>query len=192
MVGLHACGDLTTTAMHIFDKISQIKLLILLPCCYHRKTLKSTSKGSYSLMSCRRFPRFCQTSLSPSRWRRFRQFSCEPSSPGSSENCRGSHVLQRITVPPAASSAISGAKVVKRLGKIRGKVPERAGYQHVSHSFSLPSRTQRWLIVLSSPTRLFLDRFRFFLDVLREQGSAHWSLFFFWRGGGALEVFDIF
>ncbi|KAJ9576401.1 hypothetical protein L9F63_006757, partial [Diploptera punctata] len=39
MVGLHICGDLAVTAIQLFMQIEVIKLMIIVPCCYHKMAL---------------------------------------------------------------------------------------------------------------------------------------------------------
>lgn len=36
LIGLHACADLTITSLDIFQKLDYIKLVIIMPCCYHK------------------------------------------------------------------------------------------------------------------------------------------------------------
>lgn len=36
LTGLHACADLTVTAMNLFIKIPEAKAMIIIPCCYHK------------------------------------------------------------------------------------------------------------------------------------------------------------
>lgn len=36
MIGLHACGDLAVNSMKLFLNVSEIKSLIMVPCCYHK------------------------------------------------------------------------------------------------------------------------------------------------------------
>lgn len=44
MTGLHTCGDLTVDAIRLFFQLASVKLLILVPCCYHKMSLsKDTS-----------------------------------------------------------------------------------------------------------------------------------------------------
>lgn len=40
IVGLHACADLTINAIRIFFEMPECNYLIIMPCCYHRMTLK--------------------------------------------------------------------------------------------------------------------------------------------------------
>lgn len=39
LIGLHACGDLSTSASRIFCKIKSVKLFILISCCYHKLSI---------------------------------------------------------------------------------------------------------------------------------------------------------
>ena len=39
LIGLHACGDLTPTALKLALESPQIEQLVIMPCCYHRMTL---------------------------------------------------------------------------------------------------------------------------------------------------------
>lgn len=39
MTGLHTCGDLTVDAIRLFFQLVSVKLLVLVPCCYHRMSL---------------------------------------------------------------------------------------------------------------------------------------------------------
>lgn len=39
MTGLHTCGDLTVDAIRIFFQLVSVKLLVLVPCCYHKMSL---------------------------------------------------------------------------------------------------------------------------------------------------------
>lgn len=43
-VGLHACADLSVTVLDIFLQNSQIKTLIMMPCCYHRMKISKTDQ----------------------------------------------------------------------------------------------------------------------------------------------------
>ncbi|KAK5647208.1 hypothetical protein RI129_002100 [Pyrocoelia pectoralis] len=36
IVGLHACADLSVTVLEIFQKLHYAKVLVIMPCCYHR------------------------------------------------------------------------------------------------------------------------------------------------------------
>lgn len=46
IVGLHACADLSITILDIFLKLNDVKSLIMMPCCYHRLTLKLNDDNS--------------------------------------------------------------------------------------------------------------------------------------------------
>lgn len=39
LIGLHACGDLSINASKIFREMTNIKLLILISCCYHKLSI---------------------------------------------------------------------------------------------------------------------------------------------------------
>ena len=39
MTGLHACGDLTVDAIRLFFQLASVKLLVIVPCCYHKMSL---------------------------------------------------------------------------------------------------------------------------------------------------------
>lgn len=41
IIGLHACADLSINAMRLFLKMSQVRCLHIMPCCYHK--LESTA-----------------------------------------------------------------------------------------------------------------------------------------------------
>uniref|UniRef100_A0A1Y1MHR6 Methyltransferase domain-containing protein n=1 Tax=Photinus pyralis TaxID=7054 RepID=A0A1Y1MHR6_PHOPY len=36
IVGLHTCADLSVTVLEIFQKLSYAKVMVVMPCCYHR------------------------------------------------------------------------------------------------------------------------------------------------------------
>jgi hypothetical protein len=39
MTGLHTCGDLTVDAIRLFLRLVSVKLLVMVPCCYHKMSL---------------------------------------------------------------------------------------------------------------------------------------------------------
>jgi hypothetical protein len=39
MTGLHTCGDLTVDAIQLFFQLASVKLLVIVPCCYHKMSL---------------------------------------------------------------------------------------------------------------------------------------------------------
>ena len=39
MVGLHTCGDLTVNSIRLFMQLEATRLMILVPCCYHKMAL---------------------------------------------------------------------------------------------------------------------------------------------------------
>jgi hypothetical protein len=39
MTGLHTCGDLTVDAIKLFFRLVSVKLLVMVPCCYHKMSL---------------------------------------------------------------------------------------------------------------------------------------------------------
>lgn len=39
MTGLHTCGDLTVDAIRLFFQLASVKLLIMVPCCYHKMSM---------------------------------------------------------------------------------------------------------------------------------------------------------
>lgn len=43
-IGLHACGDLTITALKLATANPDVHKLIIMPCCYHRMTLSSATE----------------------------------------------------------------------------------------------------------------------------------------------------
>lgn len=48
LLGLHACGDLSTSASRIFCKMKSAKLFILISCCYHKLLIsKSVQEKQY-------------------------------------------------------------------------------------------------------------------------------------------------
>lgn len=46
LVGLHACGDLTVTALRLFTDLPAITALCVVGCCYHHITEKQESSGT--------------------------------------------------------------------------------------------------------------------------------------------------
>ncbi|GAB0096910.1 protein RRNAD1-like isoform X1 [Sergentomyia squamirostris] len=44
LVGLHACGDLTVTSVRIFQSTENIRVLAVMPCCYHKMEINSIGK----------------------------------------------------------------------------------------------------------------------------------------------------
>lgn len=42
LIGLHACGDLSTSASRVFCKMKSVKLLILISCCYHKLSISKS------------------------------------------------------------------------------------------------------------------------------------------------------
>ncbi|KAG5339082.1 MET25 protein, partial [Acromyrmex heyeri] len=48
LIGLHACGDLSTSASRIFCEMKSAKLFILISCCYHKLSIsKSVQEKQY-------------------------------------------------------------------------------------------------------------------------------------------------
>jgi Methyltransferase domain len=52
LFGLHSCGDLSITGINLFFKMSRVKSLIIMPCCYHK--LKFTDESGLKFTN---FPR---------------------------------------------------------------------------------------------------------------------------------------
>ncbi|XP_044739052.1 uncharacterized protein LOC123300532 [Chrysoperla carnea] len=44
LIGLHACADLTVTALNIFLQLDYIKLVAIMPCCYHKLQLSNENQ----------------------------------------------------------------------------------------------------------------------------------------------------
>ena len=44
IIGLHACADLSVTILDLFTMIESARRLIIVPCCYHRLKLLSSTK----------------------------------------------------------------------------------------------------------------------------------------------------
>jgi len=42
LIGLHACGDLSTSASRIFCRMKSAKLFILISCCYHKLSISKS------------------------------------------------------------------------------------------------------------------------------------------------------
>lgn len=42
LIGLHACGDLSTSASRIFREMKSAKLFILISCCYHKLSISKS------------------------------------------------------------------------------------------------------------------------------------------------------
>lgn len=45
LIGLHACGDLGTSATRIFCNIKSIRLFILISCCYHKLSVSKSVRA---------------------------------------------------------------------------------------------------------------------------------------------------
>lgn len=43
LTGLHACADLTVTALDLFLRLPNAKKLLIMPCCYHKMKFKGNS-----------------------------------------------------------------------------------------------------------------------------------------------------
>ncbi|XP_037951871.1 methyltransferase-like protein 25 [Teleopsis dalmanni] len=43
IIGLHACGDLTITSIKLFLQMSEVKSLIIMPCCYHKMQMNTST-----------------------------------------------------------------------------------------------------------------------------------------------------
>ncbi|EFN77509.1 methyltransferase-like protein 25 [Harpegnathos saltator] len=57
LIGLHACGDLSTSASRIFRRMKSAKLLILISCCYHKLSISdSVRTPSQEKQYFRNFP----------------------------------------------------------------------------------------------------------------------------------------
>ncbi|XP_011861448.1 PREDICTED: methyltransferase-like protein 25 [Vollenhovia emeryi] len=57
LIGLHACGDLSTSASRIFCRMRSAKLFILISCCYHKLSIfKSVQTSSQEKQYFRNFP----------------------------------------------------------------------------------------------------------------------------------------
>lgn len=46
LIGLHACGDLSTSASKIFCRMKSAKLFILISCCYHKLSISKSVQTS--------------------------------------------------------------------------------------------------------------------------------------------------
>ncbi|XP_032669325.1 protein RRNAD1-like [Odontomachus brunneus] len=46
LIGLHACGDLSTSASRIFRRMKSAKLFILISCCYHKLSISESVRTS--------------------------------------------------------------------------------------------------------------------------------------------------
>nr|XP_012220945.1 PREDICTED: methyltransferase-like protein 25 [Linepithema humile]XP_012220946.1 PREDICTED: methyltransferase-like protein 25 [Linepithema humile] len=42
LIGLHACGDLSTSASRVFCEMKSVKLLVLISCCYHKLSISKS------------------------------------------------------------------------------------------------------------------------------------------------------
>lgn len=47
VVGLHSCGELSVHMLNMFTELKVAKLLIVLPCCYHKLEVKIDSEKEY-------------------------------------------------------------------------------------------------------------------------------------------------
>lgn len=57
LIGLHACGDLSTSASRIFRRMKSAKLFILISCCYHKLSIsESVRTSSQEKQYFRNFP----------------------------------------------------------------------------------------------------------------------------------------
>ncbi|XP_054737059.1 probable methyltransferase-like protein 25 isoform X2 [Anastrepha obliqua] len=45
IIGLHACADLSVTAINLFLELAEVKCLVIMPCCYHK--LQQTTDGNF-------------------------------------------------------------------------------------------------------------------------------------------------
>ncbi|XP_036332188.1 uncharacterized protein LOC118743540 isoform X2 [Rhagoletis pomonella] len=45
IIGLHACADLSVTAIKLFFELASVKCLVIMPCCYHK--LQHTPDGNF-------------------------------------------------------------------------------------------------------------------------------------------------
>uniref|UniRef100_A0A0A1X6Z8 Protein RRNAD1 n=2 Tax=Zeugodacus cucurbitae TaxID=28588 RepID=A0A0A1X6Z8_ZEUCU len=45
IIGLHTCADLSVTSIKLFFEISEVKRLVIMPCCYHK--LSQTANGHF-------------------------------------------------------------------------------------------------------------------------------------------------
>ena len=52
MVGLHTCGDLTVNAIRLFMQLQTVKLMMLVPCCYHKMALVGENEFVNFPLSC--------------------------------------------------------------------------------------------------------------------------------------------
>lgn len=48
MIGLHACGDLSVTAIKLFLSMDIVDKLIIMPCCYHKMSMKNGDKVEFN------------------------------------------------------------------------------------------------------------------------------------------------
>lgn len=47
LTGLHACADLTVTALNLFLRIPNVTKLLIMPCCYHKMIFKANSLNEF-------------------------------------------------------------------------------------------------------------------------------------------------
>lgn len=48
IIGLHACGDLTLTAIRLYYNLRNARKLIIMPCCYHKLSYENESLGTFN------------------------------------------------------------------------------------------------------------------------------------------------
>lgn len=58
LIGLHACGDLSTNASRIFCKMKSTKLFILISCCYHKLSISKSVQTPEKLQEKQYFHTF--------------------------------------------------------------------------------------------------------------------------------------
>ncbi|KAH8319689.1 hypothetical protein KR074_003873 [Drosophila pseudoananassae] len=59
IIGLHACADLSVTAMKLFLEIPRVRCLHIMPCCYHKLELQSSSPEASDSHLFVNFPLSC-------------------------------------------------------------------------------------------------------------------------------------
>lgn len=56
LTGLHACADLSVTALKLFLELDFVKGLIIMPCCYHRLQLQQEGNSKNQEEAFKNFP----------------------------------------------------------------------------------------------------------------------------------------
>lgn len=145
IIGLHACGDLTLTAIRLYYNLRNARKLIIMPCCYHKLSYENESFGTFNNIPASLKMRniFLNNKLNPKMINRpFLRLACQETATRWNNKCRDEHEKQGALMYERAliEAILSPEEIVVKSRTKNNELNGNLSFENLTNKFNLKKK----------------------------------------------------